>query len=226
MGGTRMRASKGVVPFKRTLSGPLFAGAGGPRYRLVASGTKYPLWNPRAGTRMRTITILAILMSAAVAAGCAGNNTTTTSTSTTTTTSTPTTTTTIPPTVTTPNVTAPTLGAVTAIALKGVPANATANTSVTVCWTVNGTGNVKHLAVHFDNASHTASNTTFNDYKGGAAYPNNATALDPAGYNLPGTFCSNVPVGDGVYLRAHVIDVTGGDGRLSDEKEIEANTTS
>lgn len=168
-------------------------------------------------------TLLWIAVAAVALAGCT-NPSQSTNNTTTTTTTTPTTTTS--PTITTPAVNNTTLGAVTSIALLPRSGNATAGGNATVCWRVEGLGNVKHTAVHYDNVSHNATNATFDQYKGGAAYPDNATALDPDGYDLPGTFCTSVPVDEGtVYFRAHVIDVTGGKGKVSEEGSVTANAT-
>ena len=111
-------------------------------------------------------------------------------------------------------------GTATAVTVVSPPTTAAANSTANVCWHVAGSGNVAHTALHYDSASHPNS-TSFTDYKGGAVYPNNGTSAAPAGYELPGTFCANLPVGTTtLYYRAHVIDAAGVPGRLSTEQMI------
>jgi hypothetical protein len=163
--------------------------------------------------------VLTVALLAALA-GCASSNNsgnppaTSTPTETTATTTTPTAT-------TTPTVSTPSAGLATTVTVLSAPVRVAANGNATVCWKVDGTGHVPHTAVHYDTTSHTGATVTFSDYKGGAMYPGNKSAVDPAGYDLPGTFCTNVPVGtQTVYFRAHVIDSTGAPGRLSDEMAV------
>ena len=175
---------------------------------------------------MRQMTFLvATLLSAAALAGCTGGDTDTDTNTTTTTTPTQgtTTTTTTPPTVT-PPVNGTGRGVAALVTVASAPARAPAGGNALVCWNVTGTGNVAHTAIHYDNESHAGATTAFSDYDLGATYPGNATQADPDGYDLPGAFCSNVPVpaNGTLYFRAHVIDATGAPGRLSDEKSIVA----
>lgn len=96
-----------------------------------------------------------------------------------------------------------------------------ANGRATVCWRVEGAGNVPHVAIHWDDVSHaTESGRTFQAYDLGASYPGNASAADPDGYDLPGSFCTDATVADTIYVVAHVIDVAGAPGRLSPEREV------
>jgi hypothetical protein len=113
-------------------------------------------------------------------------------------------------------------GTATAVrVVEGFEEESRGNEQVLVCWHVDGTGNVPHTAIHYDTTPHPGSGVKFGDYRN-AAYPNNQTAQASAGYNLPGDFCTNLPVAtQDVYFRAHVIDSRGGDGILTDEREIE-----
>lgn len=89
-----------------------------------------------------------------------------------------------------------------------------------VCWTVAGSGNVAHVAIHWDTESHAgAADRTFAMYDAGAAYPDNTAALDPEGYDLPGDFCADVdvPATGTLYIVGHVIDADGPPGVLSNE---------
>lgn len=185
---------------------------------------------------MRTVFLVSLSVIASLLAGCAQEESTTptpTPTATTTTTTTPATTTTpTSPTLTTPTLTTPTtpttptLGTATSIAVGDYNDTAEADADVEICWDVEGTGHVTHTAVHWDNESHEDDdNQTFASYAGGTMYPDNETAADPAGYDLPGTFCTTIPgpaAGESLYFVAHVIDATGAPGKLSDEEEIEA----
>ncbi|MGQ0536727.1 MAG: hypothetical protein ACT4PT_11735 [Methanobacteriota archaeon] len=117
--------------------------------------------------------------------------------------------------------TPPAGGTATSITVTAAPSDAQADSRATVCWRIEGSGQVPHTAVHYGDESRPQA-TSFQDYPN-AAYPENRTAADPAGYDLPGTFCTGVPVGEqDVYLRAHVIDSEGGNGRLSEESRIRA----
>jgi hypothetical protein len=113
-------------------------------------------------------------------------------------------------------------GTATSIVVLDPPASGPSGSPVTVCWRVEGTGNVAHTALHWDNQSH-ATTTRFSDYAGKASYPGNQTSAAAAGYDLPGTFCSNLvaPTANTLYYRAHVIDASGGLGRLTDEQRLE-----
>ncbi|MCA1813084.1 MAG: hypothetical protein LC624_03920, partial [Halobacteriales archaeon] len=117
-------------------------------------------------------------------------------------------------------------GTASSVTVTQHPADASAGTNALVCWRVDGSGNVKHTALHYDAATHAGASAKFTDYAGGTVYPGNATSAASAGYNLPGDFCANIPVGDkGVYFRAHVIDASGGDGKLSEEQEVEVRSS-
>lgn len=97
-----------------------------------------------------------------------------------------------------------------------------------VCWTVSGSGNVAHVAIHWDTESHAdAADRTFAMYDAGAAYPDNTEALKPAGYDLPGTFCADVdvPTTGTLYIVGHVIDKAGAPGKLSSEVTLASTTT-
>lgn len=197
---------------------------------------------------MKTPTLLlGLVVVAAAFAGCANEGTTPTPTTTTgTTTPTPTTTTptattttpTIPTTVTpvvpTPvnNTTSNATSVIRAVHLTSVEDWVDTGDAALVCWRVEGSGKIPHTAVHYDNASHDTS--LFSDYKLGAMYPENRTTPDPAGYALPGTFCTNVPTdavtsGAGndtasavvIFLRAHALAPPALPGNLSSERAIE-----
>jgi uncharacterized protein (DUF427 family) len=89
-----------------------------------------------------------------------------------------------------------------------------------VCFRVEGTGHLPHVAVHWDTASHPNA-TTFADYKGGAVYPGGAAVASPAGYDLPGTFCTTIPPQtQTIYYRAHALDPTHAPGTLSPERVL------
>lgn len=109
-----------------------------------------------------------------------------------------------------------------------VPEVAAPNSNLTVCWSVpvaGGNATVPHTAIHYDSASHPNS-TAFADYKGGAVYPANGTSADPAGYTLPGPFCSNLkmPASGTLYFRAHVL-IPGTRNELSVERNVVAAPT-
>jgi hypothetical protein len=112
--------------------------------------------------------------------------------------------------------------------LGNLNGTAPARSNVTVCWNVTATnpGLVVHTAVHTDTTSHQTDLTaTYGSYKN-AYYPDNQTGQSMAGYMIPGNFCTNVVMpaaGQVLYLRAHVIDSQGGNGKLSiDERQIQA----
>jgi len=156
--------------------------------------------------RLRTITILTlVLMLGAALAGCA-SNTTPTPTTTTMVSTTPTPTTT-PPTLPPPTgpvmtVTA-NVGTVTVIAAAD---RAASGTGGNVCWRVEGVGHIPHTAIHWDTVSHPNS-TTFLEYAGGASFPGGAAAADPNGYDLPGVFCAPLTAGaDTIHYRAHALN--------------------
>lgn len=113
-------------------------------------------------------------------------------------------------------------GEATSVTLTTVPNDAASGSDALVCWRVAGTGNVPHVALHYDNESHSGSSATFADYKMGAAYPDNTTSVKDEGYDLPGDFCANVPMPETgrLYLRAHALDRNGAPGVLSDEDSI------
>lgn len=113
-------------------------------------------------------------------------------------------------------------GTASSVTVTRAPTEAPANSQALVCWRVDGSGNVPHTAVHYDTTSHPTA-TSFTEYAGGAVYPGNQSAQDPDGYDLPGDFCGNVPVGNqDVYYRAHVIDKAGAPGMLDDERKVTA----
>lgn len=99
---------------------------------------------------------------------------------------------------------------------------AAANSTVTVCWRVTGTGNVPHTALHTDTTRHTTA-TSFSDYRGSTYYPNNRTSPDGAGYALPGDFCTGVamPANGTLYFRGHAM--TNPPGVMSTESSIAIN---
>lgn len=101
----------------------------------------------------------------------------------------------------------------------GMPGNTTL-----VCWTVTGTGHIPHTALHTDTVTRPTA-TSFADYKGSPYYPQNRTSQDPAGYDLPGTFCTNLsyPANGTLYFRAHAM--TNPPGMMSAEGRITGNNT-
>jgi hypothetical protein len=111
-------------------------------------------------------------------------------------------------------------GTATSVTVTGYPEHPDPNSDAIVCWRVAGSGNIAHTAVHYGPDSHPGSSAKFSDYPN-TIYPDNATAADPNGYNLPGSFCARIHVGAAdVYFRAHYIDSAGGNGQVSDEKEM------
>lgn len=179
---------------------------------------------------MKTTTILAVLLVTAAFAGCTADESTPTP-ATMTPSPTPAATPTANATPAIPTLTpptgAPTPGAATSIAIVSFAENATASANTTVCWEIQGLGKVNHVAVHWDNESHPQENATFSMYDQGASYPGNMTSPDPAGYTLPGTFCTDVPVPatGTVYYRAHVIDAAGAPGKVSAERWTNATAS-
>jgi hypothetical protein len=115
-------------------------------------------------------------------------------------------------------------GTASAVRITGSPATANPNSNVIVCWHVDGSGNIPHVALHWDTVSHAGASATFQDYKN-TAYPDNRTQAATDGYDLPGGFCTAIPMGsDDLYYRAHALDKAGGNGKLSDEEETEPST--
>lgn len=113
------------------------------------------------------------------------------------------------------------LGKATTIAFAPNPPSTFAkDKNMTICWRITGEGVVPHTAVHTDTASHAGDNSIA-AYPT-AWYPDNATAAAPAGYTLPGTFCTFVKTPNqspaSFYLRAHVLSAAG--HLLSDEKQV------
>lgn len=105
------------------------------------------------------------------------------------------------------------------------PPGAPAGGKSQVCWHVAGSGNVPHVAIHWDTESHALeADRTFADYDAGAAYPSNTPQLDPAGYNLPTDVCAavDVPSSGSLYIVGHVLDRNGAPGRLSSEAVLPA----
>lgn len=115
-------------------------------------------------------------------------------------------------------------GTATSISITRAPTDAAANSNANVCWSVQGSGTVPHVAIHTDTASHNGSSTTFNDYAGPAYYANNEGSAQPKA--LPGEFCANVTIGtQTVYFRGHVIDGSGGNGRVTEERSIQVRSS-
>lgn len=169
--------------------------------------------------------IAAFVLLAAALAGCTdGTDEVTTTTPTTTTpatttpaTTTPTTTSPVVPTVTTPS-TGNLTASIDDVIVISAPDRVDENGQAAVCFRVLGNGTIPHVAVHFDTASHPNA-TGFADYKGDAAYPDNATAASPV--TLPGTFCSWLkPTDKTLYYRAHAL-ATPTSQELSIEKALE-----
>lgn len=114
-------------------------------------------------------------------------------------------------------------GLATRIGFSGtLPGSAAAGSSVTVCWSVEGSGRVPETSIRTDRASHAGPDATAASYAGGAYYPSSTAAPDPSGYMLPNTFCTNVQVpgtpGEAIYLRPHILDRDGPPGKLGPEE--------
>ncbi|HLE96191.1 MAG TPA: hypothetical protein VI997_02370, partial [Candidatus Thermoplasmatota archaeon] len=103
---------------------------------------------------------------------------------------------------------------------------AKSGSNATLCWTIKGTGNVPHVAIHWDDASHAdAPDRSFLLYDLGASYPGNGTRAAAWGYNLTGAgtqFCTDLtmPASGDVFVVAHAIDRAAGLGKLSEELKI------
>lgn len=95
---------------------------------------------------------------------------------------------------------------------------ASAATNVTVCWQATVAGTFGHTALHWDTVSHPNA-TAFNEYKGGAIYPNNTASAGT--YDGPGPYCANVtmPATGAIYFRAHEL-VPGSVNNISAEEAI------
>jgi hypothetical protein len=115
-------------------------------------------------------------------------------------------------------------GTVTGVTIEA-PTNVMAGQRAVVCWNVAGSGNVGHNSIHWDTTSHANETSPTSDrYKAGTIYPGNQSTADPAGYNLPGRFCSGVtePVTGTYYVVGHAIDKTGSPGKISTETTMRA----
>lgn len=116
--------------------------------------------------------------------------------------------------------------AITGVAIEP-PANGPAGDKAVVCWTVEGKGRAPHVALHWSNRSQASKpGRTFADYSLGAAYPNNASALEPAGYALPARFCTGVtvPPQGTLYIVGHAMGDEGPPGRISEEVTLQPLT--
>ncbi|MEA3198682.1 MAG: hypothetical protein QOE90_110 [Thermoplasmata archaeon] len=182
---------------------------------------------------MNRTVLIALLVGAVALAGCASNDTspsTSTPASSTPASSTPASSTPLVTTPSTPTVpTTPLTGAtITAVEVVSAPERVEPGAMAYVCWRVEGSGHVPHVAVHWDTASHPNA-TTFAAYTGGAMYPNDKSAPDAAGYDLPATFCTNVtaPSTSGmVYFRGHALNPPALPGTLSPEHSFAVGNAS
>lgn len=108
---------------------------------------------------------------------------------------------------------------ITGVNVTSLPPSAAQGGSALVCWAVEGRGTIPHTAIHFDNETHPGANVEFGAYDSGFSYPGNQTQQDPDGYEIPRTFCTEIPVGDEtVYFRAHAMITAP--GLLSQEHSI------
>jgi hypothetical protein len=89
-----------------------------------------------------------------------------------------------------------------------------------VCYRVEGSGTIPHVAVHFDSVSHPNA-SAFSEYAGGAAYPGGG-ANSPQ-VTLPGVFCANLtaPASGTLFYRAHALAPPNLPGVLSVEKTLQ-----
>lgn len=115
--------------------------------------------------------------------------------------------------------------AIAAVRITRANETAPPNTTTVVCWQVTGTGRAAHVALHTDNVTRPTA-TSFSDYRGATYYPDNATQVDQAGYQLPGEFCTGVrvPMNGTVFFRAHAMN--NPPGIVSTERSVRANGTS
>lgn len=108
---------------------------------------------------------------------------------------------------------------ITGVEVLSAPASVEEGGEATVCWLVEGRGTIPHTAVHWDNQSHAGDRVQFGDYGPQVGYPDNNSAQDPDGYEIPQTFCTNISVqNDTVYFRAHAMITAP--GLLSPEHSI------
>lgn len=85
------------------------------------------------------------------------------------------------------------------------PNEAAANETVTVCWAIDGEQTINATGVVWDTESHNVENVTLEAYVEGPIYPDNATEPAAEGYDLPGTFCTGIPMpadAESIYFRA------------------------
>ena len=181
--------------------------------------------------------LLTLLVAAAALAGCAGDEGTptpatgTTPAATSPVGGTPATTTpaTTSPATTTPAGTTPatptpgagngTNASISRVVVLSAPDRVSAGARAEVCFRVEGTGRIPHVAVHFDTVSHPNA-SAFSEYAGGAAYPGGGSSSPQV--SLPGTFCSNLtaPAAGALYYRAHALAPPALPGVLSVEKTL------
>jgi hypothetical protein len=113
-------------------------------------------------------------------------------------------------------------GSITGVTIEP-PLNLAAGERSVVCWNVQGTGTVPHVAIHWASTSQASKpDRKFSDYTFGAAYPDNASALNPSGYALPGRFCTavTVPATGPLYIVGHAM--VSAPGKISDETTLRA----
>lgn len=110
---------------------------------------------------------------------------------------------------------------ITRVVVLSAPDRVAANATAEVCFLVEGSGSIPHVAVHWDTASHPNAGA-FSEYVGGAAYPGGGAASPRA--TLPGVFCSNLtaPASGTLYYRAHALIPREPPGVLSLEHRLEA----
>ncbi|MHB8632936.1 MAG: hypothetical protein ACYDBQ_03065 [Thermoplasmatota archaeon] len=173
-------------------------------------------WFAASGTTMKVLPLIGMIL-LLVLAGCASPTPapTTAAPAPTTTTTQPAPTTTVVSTPSPPMVGSATI---TAVNIVSAPERVAVGAQAAICWRVEGSGHLPHVAVHWDTTSHPNS-TSFADYLGGAMYPNDGQVADPAGYDLPAVFCTHVPAQKAgiIYYRGHALNPTSLPGVLSPE---------
>jgi hypothetical protein len=104
---------------------------------------------------------------------------------------------------------------ISAVTVTDAPTSGAPGATVEVCWHVEGSGDIPHTALHFDNETHGTSGT-FSDYGMAAAPPSDASAP----FSLPGDFCADVtlPQTGPYYFVAHAM--VSPPGVVSDPQQI------
>lgn len=116
-------------------------------------------------------------------------------------------------------------GNVSRVVVLSAPDRATPGARAEVCFRVEGSGTIPHVAVHWDDQSHPGA-SSFTEYDGGAAYPGGGPTSPLA--SLPGTFCANLtaPSSGRLFYRAHALDPPRMPGVLSEEHVLDVGAPS